>query len=317
MQYNSSNLSSAEQSESVTEQNFEPIIFSKASAVNLSVSTLIHRKASLDVALDKIALLGIRCVELCVDAHHSDPKKWQIPPMEMVSKIHNSGIIVNSIHIPLPENQRRWDSAQIRANSLNKSLELIDLAVFFSAGFVVQHVALDSPIADHSGSILDHTIPELNQLAAYAQKRNIVLALENVPAKEGGIALGDNPLDVMIAIEALGSPAVGMCFDVSHCVATGYDPLQVLRNLNLKKLISLHISDNLLGLHEDLHLPLGKGQIHWPDIFNWLSDKGFNGSVVVEVVGDDEESRNLVDSLVYLESQSHFFHEFPELRDGA
>ena len=283
----------------------------------LSVSTLIHRNASLDVALNKIALLGIRRVELCVDAHHSDPNKWQIPPMEMVSKIKNSGIIVNSIHIPLPEKQSRFDLSEIRENSLNKSLELIDLAVFLSAKFVVQHVALDSPIADHSEGILNHTIPELNQLAAYAQKQSIVLALENVPAKDGVSALGDNPLEVMIAIEALDSPAVGMCLDVSHCVASGHNPLQILRSLNLKKLTSLHISDNYIGLHEDLHLPLGKGQINWPEIFNWLSEKGFNGSVVVEVAGDDKKSKNLVDSLAYLESQSHFFHEFPELRDGA
>ena len=281
--------------------------------MNLSVSTLIHRHLPLFEALKKIASLGIKCVELCVDEHHSDPGKWKIPPEEMALRIRKTGIAVNSIHIPLIASQDQSSVFQLRKNSLEKSASIIDLAVILSAGYVVQHVALDASADSNSNSLLNHAIPELNQVAAYAQKRHIKIALENVPNKNGDITLGDDPLEIMGAVEVLDSPAVGMCFDVSHCVASGHNPLFILQKLNLEKLISLHVSDNQFDLQKDLHLPLGHGQIQWSAIFNWLNDKGFNGSIVVEVAGDNEKGKNLIDSLAYLEAQSHLFTNFPKL----
>ena len=76
-------------------------------------------------------------------------------------------------------------------------------------------------------------------------------------------------------------------------------------------LISLHVSDNTVDTYQDVHLPLGQGQIQWPAILSWLGDKGFNGSVVVEVAGDDEEGKNLVVSLSYLKTHRHLFMNFP------
>ena len=247
--------------------------------MNLSVSTLIHRKLPLGEALEKIAALGVKRVELCVDAHHSDSDNWHMPPEQMFYRIRKAGIFVNSIHIPLPANQDRHDPSKMRDRSLKKSLATIDLAVVLSAEYVVQHVALDSPDVGSYDRLLHHAIPKLKQVAAHAHKRGIKLALENVPTKNGPATLGNNPLEVMMAVEALDSPAVGMCLDVSHCVASGHDPLKVLQSLNLKKLISLHVSDNHFDLHQDVHLPLGQGQIDFPQLFSWLSDNGFNGSV--------------------------------------
>ena len=279
--------------------------------MKLSVSTLIHRKLPLVEALEKIAALGVNRVELCVDAHHSDPGMWQMPAEKMLSKIRRAGIVVNSIHIPLPVHRSLFDASKMRAESTKNSLAIIDLAVFLSAGYVVQHVMLDSDAVGPSDSLIDHAIPALDRVAAYAQKRQIQLALENVPAKKGPPTLGNNPLEVMMAVEQLDSPAVGMCLDVSHCVASDHDPVKILQKINLEKLISLHVSDNSFDTHQDVHLPLGQGQIRWPAILSWLDDKGFNGHVVVEVAGDDEEGKNLVVSLSYLKAHRHLFMNFP------
>lgn len=279
--------------------------------MKLAVSTLSFRHLPLERALRQLAGLGIRYVELCVDSHHSESERWNRPPEEMLVLIQKLGLALNSIHIPLVEGGRQVSQEELRDLSLEKSRKAIDLARFLSANMVIQHVMLaDAPGENRAGN-LELFIPDLRKVVGYADTQGIKLALENVPAKNGMATLGNDPHQVMDAVDALASGTVGICLDVSHCVASGYNPVEVLGNLNIKNLLSLHISDNIYDLRGDWHLPVGAGQIDWENLFAQLRARGFAGSIVVEVAGDSSGEENLQASLAYLGRFRGCFSAFP------
>lgn len=280
--------------------------------MKLVISTLTHRSRPLVEVVERLAQRGVKLIELGVDDIHSNADHWPVTPGSMMSTINRSGITVNSIHIPLSRISPSASDIRKKGSSLRLSLATIDLAVLLSAGLVVQHVELDSPGAVDSPDLLERTTPDLRKVAAHAAKLGVKVALENVPDKPGLTMLGNRPLDVIKVVEALDSEAVGMCLDVTHSVASGHEPVEMLRHIDPIRLFSLHLSDNRFGLNKDIHLPIGQGQISWPKLFGLIRQKGFRGSIVVEVEGQEDDGEvNLADSLAYLEAYRDYFDGFP------
>ena len=275
--------------------------------MELIVSSLIHRELPLIDALRGMRELGVTKVELCVDSIHSRAADWPISIEETLLAIQKIGVCVNSIHIPLPGANSDATIEQRKKESQAESIAAIDLAVRLSAKFVVQHVELNRSNVLETSEPLSHVIPDLQALADYAQDSGVRVALENVPTKNGPSMLGDNPIDVMGILSILKSEAVGMCLDVSHCVASGHDPVRIIKELDTTRLISLHVSDNSFNIFKDRHLPVGQGEIDWEKLFYLLDQKEFTGDIVVEVAGDMKAEQNLAESLRYLENYNKYF----------
>lgn len=280
--------------------------------MKLVISTLIHRNRPLVEAVERLAGRKVRLIELCVDHIHSNADYWPVTTGQMLAAINRLGVTVNSIHIPLQRIGPHDSDTQKKTSSLALSLATVNLAVALSVGLVVQHVEIDHPGAVGSPDLLDRTTPDLRQLAAYAARRGVKVAIENVPDKSGSNMLGNNPMDIIKVVEALDSKAAGMCLDVTHSVASGHEPVETLRRIDPTRLFSLHLSDNYFGLNKDIHLPIGQGQISWPELFELLREKRFRGSLVIEVAGKDDDDANLVDSLAYLKAYRDYFDGLPE-----
>jgi sugar phosphate isomerase/epimerase len=88
--------------------------------------------------------------------------------------------------------------------------------------------------------------------------------------------------------EALGRMSqLGFHLDVGHA------NLNVERNRTgqflqafRERLFHVHFSDNF-GKSEDLHLPLGAGNIPWPKIIGLLKDSGYDGTITLEIFSAD------------------------------
>lgn len=277
----------------------------------LACSTLPFREKGLPDAIRKLANLGFKSVEFCVDSHHSIPEYWKESPKEILKLVNSLGIKVNSIHVPLMEETPNISYAELQRASTELTQKTIDLAALLGASFIVQHARLLQDSLDlKQPAILEEIVPDLGKIAQYAANKGLKLALENVPSSAHRM-LGSSAKEMTDIVSLLPSKTVGLCLDVSHCVASGYDPLNALNTININRLISIHASDNLSSLLIDQHLPIGSGDIHWENLFHALESLRFQGSVVIEVAGGEEEEKALKDSLNYLRNLDRFF---PDLR---
>ncbi|GAG08460.1 unnamed protein product, partial [marine sediment metagenome] len=152
--------------------------------MNIVCSTFLFNSYPLGEAIKKIAALGLKKVEFCINSLHSDPDRWNERPEEIKLLVKRLGMEVNSIHVPLPVEISDSRSRKIREISTNLTKESIDLASFFGSSFIVQHVrVIERP--EESGQKIksEDTIPNLNDIALYAARKNIKVAIENVPSK--------------------------------------------------------------------------------------------------------------------------------------
>jgi sugar phosphate isomerase/epimerase len=156
----------------------------------------------------------------------------------------------------------------------NRTLEaVLEYAARIRAELVVYHGAnlpLDAPAGR-----LEAEVRFLRHASRRARALGLTLAAENLAPVHPGAEprISHDPARVVELIERVGSPRVGMCFDVGHAHITG--KLGAL-DAALPHVALFHLHDNLGArraetsapatvdpLTLDLHLPPGTGTVPW------------------------------------------------------
>lgn len=265
-------------------------------------STLPFRELFLTDALQKMADLGIAQVELCVDPHHSDPSCWKHSPEKVLQQMSHIGIQIRSIHVPIIKIGDKISFKSLQDLATTTSLRTIDLAARLRADFIVQHIYYaDEPEKNHLRSAdPGNTSIDLKMVSAYAIEKGVNLALENLPINSVS-RFGAGIMEVMDIVQGYPDQRIGICLDVTHCVASGIDPLAILDRINVNRLLSIHASDNYFNSYNDQHLPIGKGEINWKKFFKRLEQYGYKGALVIEVSDNSKEGYSLIDSIEFLQ----------------
>jgi len=266
----------------------------------LTCSTLPFRQQHLSEALERMSSIGIERVELCVESCHSDTGHWKETPEKILRLVKQLGICVNSIHVPLLNASPDIAQEELRKVSTELTKRTIDLASYFDASFIVQHVSLmDSEMDFTLVPSKKNIFPDLDAITPYAASQGIKVALENVPSLVRRM-VGNSVKELTDLVNLFQSDTVGICLDITHSIASGFDLLTALDEIDFNRLISIHASDNFKGQLIDQHLPIGEGNFPWSRLFEKLREQKYQGSFVIEVAGDSNEGRTLKDSLSYL-----------------
>lgn len=84
-------------------------------------------------------------------------------------------------------------------------------------------------------------------------------------------------------------PQAGFLLDVGHAnLDTPHNRSEELLANFGPRLMHVHVSDNRGG-NDDTHLPLGVGTINWLKTVRLLKNANYDGTITVEVFGDDED----------------------------
>jgi sugar phosphate isomerase/epimerase len=264
-------------------------------------STLPLRDLSVTDALQRLAQLGLKQVELCTDPRHSDYRHWNVQPQKIVQQINRLGININSIHVPsiIPPQDIRFEDLQKIHTAA--TLRSINLAADLNAAFIVQHIyrLKDSNHTEPGGEPAAEIIPDMRKAVAYAAERRVQIAVENAATISAGM-VGAGVEEVMAVVKGFTHEHTGICLDVTHCVAAGIDPLDALETIDIHHLISIHASDNFFDKFKDQHLAIGSGDIAWKKLFQRLNTYGFRGTLVVEVADESGDGKPLIESIEYL-----------------
>jgi sugar phosphate isomerase/epimerase len=141
------------------------------------------------------------------------------------------------------------------------------------------HPHLRVPLHDESW-IIEHNVVALARLVDAGRQMGITVLLENMP----GFSHTRQLQPIMDAV-----PDAAFLLDVGHAnLDTPYNRTDELLAAFGSRLRHVHVSDNRGG-HDDMHLPLGVGNIKWPEIVAALKSVGYDETMTLEVFGDDDD----------------------------
>jgi sugar phosphate isomerase/epimerase len=139
---------------------------------------------------------------------------------------------------------------------------------------------------DEKEEIIALNLDAFSRLAEVASRFNVKFCLENMQERMGQEKwrLGARISDINELIDAVGSEALGICFDSSHANVTKLDMSQAIHECG-DRLLATHISDND-GSGDQHKLPFN-GNINWESVVSALKDIGYAGLFNLEIPGEN------------------------------
>lgn len=155
------------------------------------------------------------------------------------------------------------------------------LSVFKEIGADIMNVHPQASAPLHGREwIIMQNIDALARLVTIAEKLEMKVIMENTHHMSRAI-------DIKQILDAV--PEVGFHLDVGHAhLDTPYNRSEELLAHFADRLVHVHVSDNRGG-HDDLHLPLGVGDINWAWVVKILKKAGYDGGITLEVFADDPD----------------------------
>ena len=248
----------------------------------LVYSTTNFIKYPLAEALKRIAGGGFRNVEIWGNIKHLDPRNESEDIHEVQRLCRKLGLCVTSIHAPFTldyskdQVQRMDDWEDLIRRSMRQ-------AVTLGAGQLVVHPVTAG--ADESEAafreMVRRTEDSLIRLADNAGGMGLELAIENMPAHRNR-RYGRDPGELYDFVRRSGRDNLGLCLDTGHVIFNNGDAVSELE-LHTDRILSIHMNDNIWGMHMDLHLVPGSGSVDWERFLAALSVKTFRGLIVLEL----------------------------------
>ncbi len=255
--------------------------------IQLAFSTNAFKKNTLEEAIDAIAAVGYRGVEIMADVPHAYPPDMTPARREAVrAQIERLGLAVSNVNAFTlfargDTYHPTWiaDDAAARQVRIEHTRASIELAAFLGAATVS---------LQPGGPLIGTTISRdtagerfadgLRQVLPAAREHDLMLAIEPEPG-----------LFIETAAEYLAfkrhffaeEPRIRMNCDIGHLFCVGEDPAAVIR-ANPEEIAHVHLEDiGANRVHQ--HLTPGKGVIDFPAVFAALESIGYDGWVTVEL----------------------------------
>jgi len=191
---------------------------------------------------------------------------------------------------------------EVRKQSIEEIKLALNIAKEIEAKLITIHGGVYNEERDYPLH-LESSRKSLEQLDPYFKKTGIKLCVENLPT----IGHANNKIDefpqkvedLLYLIENLDG--VGACLDVGHANVYG-DVIEFYKKIKKTgKLWDMHLHDNLGD--KDNHMPIGKGDIPFEELFKRLKEDGYQGYCSIELdtwCRDKMEKEERVTGLSYL-----------------
>jgi len=274
----------------------------------ISISTWVYYWEPLKEVLEKIANAGYLNVEIWADKAHLDP--IIAPDILMIKNLfRNLSLQVHSLHAPFSGVNIAALDEEYRKCSLSLIKKSIEFCSELEGKIVVVHPHINGVFfnPEDEMKIIGRIKESLNEIAIFAKKMGVKIAVENVPKLEGW-SFGSNVSKLWKLIEEINNDNLGLCLDTGHFFVKG-------ANSNLSASI-LHCSKYLTALHiqdtdgkRDRHWLPGEGIIDWPKFFKTLKTVNYQGMLTLEITGSKQIAAHNVNNVLIkaMESVKRYF----------
>ncbi len=153
---------------------------------------------------------------------------------------------------------------------IERTREVVDLAVALGTRIVTTHIGVVPE---------DERAPEwrtmraaLEEIGAYAEERGCVLATETGP---------ESAELLRRFLESLRTRAIGVNYDPANLVMAGFDHLSGV-DILADYIVHTHAKDGLRPPQGPREVPLGEGQVNFPEYLQRLQAAGYEGFLTIE-----------------------------------
>ena len=229
-------------------------------------------------ALRHLHGMGYRAFEMMIFPPHCWPSELGDARREVGTWLDGEGARITSFCYPLLDNNPNATCKTMRAYTLDRYREAIDLAAEWNCPYVV---AIPGPV----NSLINPPVPWMRDwfvegmqaLVRHADGTGVKLLLENVPFTFLPTAQD------MKDTAALVGPEVGINYDVCNGAYIKEDVGEAIRMLG-DLVENVHISDS--GYEEFVHARLGTGIVDPAPAAEALRDIGYDKMTVLEIITD-------------------------------
>lgn len=243
-------------------------------------------------ALDKARELGMDGVQIRVTDGELAPENLTADKRrELLKAVKDRGLTVSALCGDIG----RFDDPEINPGRIERSKRILDLAKDLETNVVTTHIGVVPKDSSHPRyGIMQEACGEL---ARYADQMQAHFAIETGP-EEAATLKG--------FLDGLHSTGVAVNLDPANFVmVTGDDPVQAVYTLK-DYIVHTHAKDgrrlryvepeivyglaeaDMLGSSSFIELPLGEGDVDFPNYLKALEEIGFKGYLTIErEVGDD------------------------------
>ena len=230
-------------------------------------------------AMKHLRGLGYDAFEMMIFPPHCWPREMTVAQRRDVKIwLDDEGSRITSFCYPLLDNNPNGTDRLMRAYTLDRYREAIDMAAEWGCPYVV---AIPGPVGSLINPptewMLNWFVEGMQELVRYAKGTGVKLLLENVP-----FTFLPTAQDMADTARLIG-PEVGVNFDVCNSAYIKEDVGAAIRMLG-PLLQNLHISDS--GYGEFKHDRLGTGIVEPGPAAKALQDIGYTGETVLEIITD-------------------------------
>lgn len=258
-------------------------------------------------ALDKAAALGAKGIQVYATRGEMSPEKLDAQKRkEFLKAVKGHGLTVSALCGDLGKG---FVNPELNPGLIEQSKRILDLAKDLETDVVTTHIGVVPEDPAHPRySVMQEAC---GQLAAYADEMQAHFAIETGPEKATTLKK---------FLDGLHSTGVAVNLDPANFVmVTGDDPVQAVYTLK-DYIVHTHAKDGrrlavrdpevLYGMVESemlndpsyIELPLGEGDVDFPNYLKALHEIGFKGFLTIErEVGDDPE-KDIGAAVKFLES---------------
>ena len=253
-------------------------------------------RTDVNTALDKAQALGAQGVQIRATFDDLTPAALTAERRkELLKAVKDHGLVVSALCGDLGHG---FDDPEKNPALIEESKRILDLAKDLETDVVTTHIGVVPEDKSHPRyAVMQEAC---GQLAAYADSLQAHFAIETGPEKAATLKE---------FLDGLHSTGVAVNLDPANFVmVTGDDPVQAVYTLK-DYIVHTHAKDGrrlhyvepevLYGMVESemlqdasfIELPLGQGDVDFPNYLKALHDIGFQGFLTIErEVGDDPEA---------------------------
>jgi sugar phosphate isomerase/epimerase len=274
--------------------------------MRLAFSTNAFMRYSFDEAARVLAGLGYEGLELMADVPHAWPAGLLPAAKEGIrGAMERNGLAFSNVNAFMmnavaDHRQPYWYPSFIEPDEGYRRVRIDHTrrALTLCKELGAPHITTEpgGPIAPGQtrGEAIDLFVEVLKPLAEHAEKEGVLLLIEPEP----GLLL-ETTDEYLEVFERVGSPAIGLNFDVGHAYCMSEDlPVQIRKMAPHTK--HYHVED-IAATRVHHHMVPGTGVIDFAEVFEAIKGTGYDGWVTVELytsiddpVGAATRSRDLL-----------------------
>jgi len=262
--------------------------------MKIGFSTNAFVKTSLGSAIESISRIGYDGVEIVLDVPHAflPIKKSHLKNIKEHLKRTNLEVTNLNANTVVGWYQKKSVTEKFEPSLSNNNEKLRKWRIGYTQKAInmadelnAPSISITSGIAQgsHDGKKMYNFNTSVEEIATYAEKKNILIAIEYEPG-----LLIESYKDTLPFV-ANGYKNLGVNFDVCHAAVLNEDIPSVIRKFR-KKLFHTHISDCKNTTH--YHLIPGLGDIDFKSMYRALKEINYKGFLTAELYPYSDDPEN-------------------------